>query len=122
MGGRRDPSCLVFFEISMIFKIVPKRVYRSRRPQNEWPTLCSRLVKNRICRSRWPQYLAVAAATTVAMAVAMAMAVAVGAARPVALAVAVGRGEERMRGEDGDENPSDAAHILKRNGSANVPS
>ena len=56
LGGPNYGSCLVFFEISMIFKIVPKRVYRSRRPQNEWPTSCSRLVKNRICRSRQPPY------------------------------------------------------------------
>ena len=40
------------------FKIAQRRVYRSRRPQNEWPTSCSRLVKKRICQSRRPQCLA----------------------------------------------------------------
>ena len=44
-----------FAKISLLFKLVPKRVYRFTRPENEWPTSRSRPVTNRICPFRRPQ-------------------------------------------------------------------
>ena len=35
LAARGNPCCLVFFEISMIFKVAQKRVYRYRRPQKK---------------------------------------------------------------------------------------